>query len=61
VNDERCENCRFFHEVSDGDGLCRKETPKFHPAQEQGDFLGHHPDTLGWGWCGEYQRKEEGK
>jgi hypothetical protein len=62
VKDERCENCKFWNDngrISLGE--CRRRTPVFHPAQPYDDDFGYFPDVGRDGWCGEYQRKEEGK
>ncbi len=55
-----CGNCRFWDELNDTDGLCRRYAPRALPIavvtnRETGDLERHaaFPVTDAFDWCGE--------
>jgi len=62
MNDTRCCHCRFFDELNEDQGHCRRHAPRALPmaivANNDGKRAGSvacYPIVFPHDWCGEYE------
>lgn len=64
MNDERCENCRFYwngiqEEIDDGDYMqqCRRHAPTKFEIDEEGWRCAEWPQVGTDEWCGDWEKQ----
>lgn len=67
MSEQSCKNCRFFQELTENAGNCRRFPPVLPPTEEAEKlasddvdesgcvFIGIFPAVYDCGWCGEWQ------
>lgn len=58
MSKESCARCRYWDQINEERGQCRRLSPRWHPdAVHGGGVMGDWPQTLIGDWCGEWDYK----
>jgi len=59
LENQACCNCKFYREIVQEHGLCRRYAPKPIATTDCSDIFWKQPDVFPEDWCGEWRSKNE--